>query len=537
MIEVCAVYIGNGSESFIESNFKSGVNVISSLDNNVGKTIVMQAIMYTFGALPTFPKGFPYREYIYIVDLRCDGRLVSIMRSKNTFAVLDGVDVITCESVFDLQEWWTSTITPLPIIIKDGKTTVCGLELYTQMSFISQDKRTSAKVNAGRFNKNDFIEMLYAIKKLDARTLTTRQVDELKAERKALKQERASLMKQTDAIRSGLPALVAVSPTADRGEMEALVERLNSAKNDVVELRNRRNRLLSRLTKNEIVLRELNSLKIDAKAGEIVCLNCGSAHIGYRMAASDFTFDITTPEMRNQILASVQQRIDLYKSELMQLEEGLRLAQTRLENLLIEKPITLEDVVACQDEYAEERDLDAEITRVDDRIACIDESLKSNAQVEGSLKTQRKEFMDSVLDTMNSVHRQISVDESPGQYEGIFTTDANVYSGSESTEYFISRVYALAQQVKHGMPVLIDSFRAEDLSSMREERVLSLLGQLGNQVILTTTLKKEEGVSKYAGKPSLHSIDYSLHQTNHLLTPSYNDAFSAKMQEFGVVFS
>ena len=35
----------------------------------------MQGAMYALGAIPTFPERFPYKEYIYIVDLDIDGNL------------------------------------------------------------------------------------------------------------------------------------------------------------------------------------------------------------------------------------------------------------------------------------------------------------------------------------------------------------------------------------------------------------------------------------------------------------------------------
>lgn len=71
MIKIKAVYIGDATESFVERNFSDGINVIYSMDNNRGKTVLMQGIMYTLGALPTFPSSFPYRDYIYIADRSC----------------------------------------------------------------------------------------------------------------------------------------------------------------------------------------------------------------------------------------------------------------------------------------------------------------------------------------------------------------------------------------------------------------------------------------------------------------------------------
>lgn len=99
-----AVYIGNGEESFIESGFSSGINVVFSADNNVGKTIVMQGIMFALGATPSFPDSFQYREYIYIVDLDVDGETISVMRNRNAFAINRDGCIDTFDSVEAFQD-------------------------------------------------------------------------------------------------------------------------------------------------------------------------------------------------------------------------------------------------------------------------------------------------------------------------------------------------------------------------------------------------------------------------------------------------
>ena len=66
----------------------------------------------------------------------------------------------------------------------------------------------------------------------------------------------------------------------------------------------------------------------------------------------------------------------------------------------------------------------------------------------------------------------------------------------------------------------MDSFRAEDLSSDKEKRIIGLLIALGNQCILTTTLKAEEK-GKYIQYEGVNGIDYTDHQSNKLLKPEY----------------
>ena len=47
--------VGNKQEAFIENGFADGLNIISSDDNNKGKTIAIQSMMYALGNEPAFP--------------------------------------------------------------------------------------------------------------------------------------------------------------------------------------------------------------------------------------------------------------------------------------------------------------------------------------------------------------------------------------------------------------------------------------------------------------------------------------------------
>lgn len=49
MIKINSFYIGNEEQSFYLNGFTDGINIIHSDDNNKGKTIVSQGIMYALG--------------------------------------------------------------------------------------------------------------------------------------------------------------------------------------------------------------------------------------------------------------------------------------------------------------------------------------------------------------------------------------------------------------------------------------------------------------------------------------------------------
>ena len=62
------IAVGNSTEAFVEDGFTDGLNIISSDDNNKGKTIAMQSMMYAIGNEPTFPTTFDYKKYYYYIE-------------------------------------------------------------------------------------------------------------------------------------------------------------------------------------------------------------------------------------------------------------------------------------------------------------------------------------------------------------------------------------------------------------------------------------------------------------------------------------
>lgn len=538
MIRVKAAYIGNGNESFIERNFTDGINVIYSTDNNRGKTVLMQGIMFALGAVPTFPSGFQYREYIYIADLEVDGKLISILRNKNTFAVLADNKLHTFESENSFSKYWSRNIRPLPNIVKNGRSTFVGLELYTQLAFIPQDDKSSAKVMSGRFNKDDFAKMLYALMGYDGHSLDTESEETLKRKRDELRGRLKTLKKQAVALSERGTPLSIVSATVDARDMEELIADLDKTREEVTSIKKKRSRLLDRLTKCQITLDELNSFKIETKEGCIFCLECGSDRIGYRMADSEVTFDVTSSEMRTRIIESLGERIDVTKNEIDSLDQQLRKAQQNLATLLDrDNEISLADLVACKDDYINSKEVDSEIQIVLQNLEETESALKSKRTLTSDLRERQREFSDELVSKMNYARRYISGNDQTTPYESLFSTKANVFSGSDETIYFAARDYALATVINHGMPLLIDSFRGEDLSTSRENRMLELYSRLQNQMILTTTVKKEEGREKYEADSRLNAIDYSQHKSEKILSKVYNIDFAAKANEFGIILN
>ena len=538
MIRVKKLYIGNESECYIQGDFSDGLNIISSEDNHVGKTIVMQAIMFTLGADPKFPPSLKYKQYLFIVDLDVEGHTLSVLRSKDYFIVKDG-EIIgrghnAREGLFD--QYWNENVFPLPTIIKNGVPTLAGLSLYTQMAFVPQTDRDTSNTLGSYFRKDDFMEMVFALMGLDARQMDSKTEKELRRRKEELKTRRRELSKQAAALRKIGTSLAVVSPTADREETARFIAELDTLKNSITNLKNQRNHAYTRMRKNQSVLEELRSLNREMQVGSVVCLNCGRGTIGYRLPDSDFVFDLTTSDMRQQILRTVQDRIDAYAAEVEQLDKDIRKLQRQFNSLADTREITLEDIYVAREDYGDLESIDSELSDVCDEIDDIDERLKEARRVDRELGEDRASFKASVLETMNMVRRKINDDPDALEYSDLFTPANSPYTGSEGTEFFLARVYALATHVKHGLPIVIDSFRAEELSSAREERALPLFMGLPNQVIFTATLKGEEA-GKYHDKDGINNIDYTDYTVNKLLSDKDNAAFGTKVASFGIRMS
>lgn len=74
---------------------------------------------------------------------------------------------------------------------------------------------------------------------------------------------------------------------------------------------------------------------------------------------------------------------------------------------------------------------------------------------------------------MNELYHQIDPDGNL-TYTSLFTQRNEVYSGSEATVFHLVKLFALQQVLRHNFPIIVDSFRAEDLSTGKEKTVLEI---------------------------------------------------------------
>ena len=336
-------------------------------------------------------------------------------------------------------------------------------------------------------------------------------------------------MKENKILKKNNLALEFLSSTNDRAALEGMLKEVERIKDKLVNLKKERSNAVSRRTKNEIALKELRSLNRTMKTGQISCMDCGSTHIAYESADSEFSFDISTSKMRTQILNSVQEKIDIYNEEITRLTNEISLCQKELDACMETEDIPIEALLVIRQEMEGARNADDRIKEIDTEVQELSGQLEMKSAISEDIEKKIKNLLNGIINTMNGFYSKVdSAGTEP--YADIFTTRDKIYSGSEATEFHLARMYAFGKILKHDYPIIVDSFRAEDLSTERENKVLNEFKELDNQIIFTTTLKAEEG-EKYAFDSSLNNISFSGHVTNKMLSNAYVDEFRKVAEE------
>lgn len=192
-----SIFIGNAVEAFIEDKFSEEFNILYSDDNNKGKTIVIQSILYCMGNNPVFPSSFDYEEYYFILTLESDGEFFDICRRKSNFVIKKAQEIYVFDNISEFKNYWNKNIHELPMIVKDSRERLADLELLIQAFFTGQDKKVTHDIlNSGWLKKADFYNMLYSMYGIDNSFDANQSIEELKNRKSKLKTEKDSLLKK-----------------------------------------------------------------------------------------------------------------------------------------------------------------------------------------------------------------------------------------------------------------------------------------------------------------------------------------------------
>lgn len=525
---------GNTKEAFIEDRFTNGVNVVFSNDNNKGKTIMFQGLMFALGNEPIFPSGFNYKNYYFYTSIEHDGIVYEFLRKNNSVAVKMGDNVNLLNDVSELKYFITQNIFPLPYIIKDNFQKLVDLSLFYQLFFVGQDRRNPANImNAGYYNKQDFINMIYALSGCLTLTESIDKLKSLKAELRDCKSEIETLSKRLTFYRDHPEIASVISHSSDREIMEKERQEYKSLNDSISSMQKKRSRLINRKIKLENLISELNSLNTKLKNGELHCRDCGSSNISY--VSGDLSFELTNDLVRKNIVNSISSSIQLYTSQIGELNQEIATKQQELNQKLQRTPVPVSNMILYADTIRSYSDDEQKLSNLHDKK----DALETEIQVEQTLQDSNIEgqtaVKDNILNSMNGFYKFIDPDGNQ-VFKDLFATKSMTFSGSEEQEYYFSRTLAIYWCLKHDFPIIMDCFRKGELSTKKENLMLDEYKKTGTQVILSSTLKDEEYSSgtKYYDLDGINALNYELNQNSHILQDDYCEQFMAIVASFGV---
>ena len=523
-------YVGNEKEAYIEESFNKKLNVIYSYENNKGKTIVLQGIMYALGNNPIFPYGFPINEYYYIVDIEFDSKVISICRKGDNFIVKEETKINFFDSVSEFKHFFNEHIMNLPTILKDGKKHLVGLELYYQLFFVGQDDRNTSKIfNTGYYNKDNFIDMLYSLSN-SSPDLINLDEEKITNEIKTLLEEKKILLKKNKILKSkNLAAQYAVY-SARKTIIDEQIKNVEKIRNDLIELKNKRNSLVNKKIKNEMLIKELNSLNRTLSEGKLKCMDCGSKNISFESKNEDISFDVSDIEIRKQIVNVIIRRITVIDEELSYLENSIILKQKELNELMNVEEVTMENLLFYKEDITNSTLADQRILEIDEKIIYLEDLKKKIKLSLDNIQKDKINIMNELLKVMNEFYKKVDKNGSL-IFEQLFTKKGVTYSGSEGSEFYLARLYSIKKVLNLNFPIIVDSFREGELSTSKEKIIIEEFSKFPNQqIIFSATLKSQE-LDKYEDFTSVNAIKYESHQDSKILNEIYASKMVDKLHE------
>lgn len=526
------IAFGNEVEAYIETRLQNKVNIIFSDDNHKGKTLVMQGLMYSMGYESIFPSTFEYKNYYFYSNVEINNSIFEFLRKKNSFIIKENGALHIFNSVSEYKYYFSKHIIQLPYIIKDKYKRIVDLSLFFEIFFIGQDERSPISlISKGQFNKIDFENMIYAYMNLGIDT-EEENLTNIKEKIKSLKVEKKLLQKQLLLKNNNVNIAEQVFKSIDNEKFYGMKTKLVELNKNISNFKRKRTRENNRKVKLEVLLSELNSLNRKLEEGKVKCLDCGSERILY--TNGDYNFDISNIYVRNEVINSIKENIEEKEELIFEYTENINNEQDLLTKQIDILPLDIRDILLYQEEILSERDIDSELFSKIQEIEYHTNLKEAVTTEENSSKEEKRQVLIKILEEMKS--KYIAINPNGNLiFDSLFAKKDATFSGSESQEYYFSKLLALNNVLQHEFPLIVDSFRDGELSTEKEQKMLEYYKLTNKQVILTATLKAEEYSSKkYNADSQLNVLDYSSYPNSHILQKKYANDFIDILNMFAI---
>ncbi|SHG16193.1 hypothetical protein SAMN05216361_1501 [Marisediminitalea aggregata] len=526
---------GNSKEAFILDELKENLNIIFSDDNNKGKTICLQSLFFSLGNNPIFPESFNYKEYYHYVVVKTNKKTIEIIRKENTFCTIADGAFRFFSSQAEFKLFFSENIYPLPEILHKDRIKKPDLELFHQLNFVGQDKRnTSTIFNTGFYSKSDFVNLLYSVVGIYGIEGNSDDRNKLTSEISGIKEKIKKLNKEIERLDKNSKILENVKLSMSRNSFTILEEQIEKTNKETSELTKERNKFLRQKTNNTNLIKELKSLNRNLDLGKVQCLDCGSLNINYKVR--NISFDISNKGVRDSIIKSIENDTNIIIEELERVESDIEENKQKVDELLEDSTPEARDYFLFKGEVVESGKLDKEIKSLQEELRSKESILEKNKNFNIEVKEKQNSFMNSLIEEMNRIYKLV---DPIGKltFRDLFTKRNENYSGSSEQEFYFSKTLAVAKLTGHGLPIVIDSFRDRELSTEKEIKMLEIFERIDNQVIITSTLKKEEynEAGRYQSYKDVLAIDFSQIEPFKILSQNVSGRFIEILKEFNIL--
>jgi hypothetical protein len=273
-MKINLVAFGDSKEAFVEKRFSDGINIIYSIGNNKGKTILFQGMMYALGNDPSFPSSFSFVDKTFVTDAEVAGICYRFIRKKDTIIVIEqkAQNIVFYGSLGDFRSFLVTIGVSLPTITKNFRKHLVYPSLFYQMFFIGQDERLTGNISKpGFYHKDDFYQALFALSGVSGTvnepTVSHEQIEAWKVQRKELQKE-LQILKAKNIQASFL------SFESRRNQIEEKIHSLDAERAISCEIRKEIDKELRRKARNTSLLAEIKSLHRQDGVGDLVCAQC-----------------------------------------------------------------------------------------------------------------------------------------------------------------------------------------------------------------------------------------------------------------------
>ncbi|MCW6665040.1 hypothetical protein NHG32_05050 [Aerococcaceae bacterium NML191219] len=527
------IALGNLEEAFIESRLTEGINIIYSDDNNKGKTLLFQSLMYSIGNVPIFPGNFKRENYYFYSMINSNGIDYEFLRKGNTFIVVFSDKFYTFGTISELESFLIQQkIFNIPTIEKNGRAEIAGLELFYELFFVGQDNRNPSNIiSKGRYNKNDFFNMIIALEGY-SNISNCQELDNIKEEIQKVKNEIKANKQYLKLLKKDKAVSNYLYKFSNNEEFEKFQKKSRELNKSIGEKIRERNKEQARHDKLQELLSELNSLNREMKTGNIYCKDCGSLNISFKN--QDFNFDLSNVEVRKQVINSIESRMKEYSKKVIELTKELNRDQDELKVLLNDTPNELKKTLLYSEIIMKDMDYDDKLSELNEKLNNLNFRKSTIEHRDLSNKEGSKLIKESIVIKMNKLYKEIDPD---GQlvFDDLFTKKESTYSGSDEQVYYFCRLISLNNILSHSYPIINDSFREGEISTRKEGLMIEHFKALNKQVILSATLKEQEyDINKYKEIPGVNAIDYSINVDSKMLSFMYRDEFISLLKRFKI---